>query len=68
MKISHRIRDEHGGEAEQATIAGMAEKSAEFAAHGHRVHLPLADRRTPVAMADAVIFKGVVGLIYRRHA
>ncbi|MFF4339425.1 hypothetical protein ACFY00_05720 [Kitasatospora sp. NPDC001540] len=46
MKISRQIREEHGGEAEQAeraALAGMAEKSAEFAAHGNRVYLPLAD-------------------------
>ncbi|GLW68589.1 phosphomethylpyrimidine synthase [Kitasatospora phosalacinea] len=46
MKISRQIRDEHGGEAEQAervALAGMAEKSAEFAARGNRVYLPLAD-------------------------
>ncbi|WAL76633.1 hypothetical protein OU787_16590 [Kitasatospora sp. YST-16] len=43
MKISHQIRDEHGGEAEQAAIAGMAEKSAEFAARGNKVYLPMAD-------------------------
>ncbi|MFB7943884.1 phosphomethylpyrimidine synthase ThiC [Kitasatospora phosalacinea] len=46
MKISRQIRDEHGGEAEQAervALAGMAEKSAEFAAHGNKVYLPLAD-------------------------
>jgi phosphomethylpyrimidine synthase len=50
MKISQKIRDEHGdgstavasaldGEAE----AGMAAMSAEFAAKGNRVYLPLAD-------------------------
>ncbi|MFD7728891.1 phosphomethylpyrimidine synthase ThiC [Kitasatospora phosalacinea] len=46
MKISRQIRDEHGGEAEQAervALAGMAEKSAEFAAQGNKVYLPLAD-------------------------
>ncbi|MGW4806928.1 phosphomethylpyrimidine synthase ThiC [Kitasatospora sp. NPDC004272] len=43
MKISQKIRDEHGGEAEQAALVGMAEKSAEFAARGNKVYLPLAD-------------------------
>ncbi len=46
MKISRWIRDEHGGEAEQAeraALVGMAEKSAEFAARGNKVYLPLAD-------------------------
>ncbi|MFD4911447.1 phosphomethylpyrimidine synthase ThiC [Kitasatospora purpeofusca] len=50
MKISQKIREEHGdgstaveaGYAEDA-LAGMAEKSAEFAAQGNRVYLPLAD-------------------------
>ncbi|GAA1965654.1 phosphomethylpyrimidine synthase ThiC [Kitasatospora viridis] len=50
MKISQKIRDEHGdGSSAVATefdadaLAGMAEKSAEFAAQGNRVYLPLAD-------------------------
>ncbi|MFE9422354.1 phosphomethylpyrimidine synthase ThiC [Kitasatospora sp. NPDC006697] len=50
MKISQKIRDEHGdGSSAVATefdaeaLAGMAEKSAEFAEHGNRVYLPLAD-------------------------
>ncbi|MEV6975768.1 phosphomethylpyrimidine synthase ThiC [Kitasatospora sp. NPDC093806] len=50
MKISQRIRAEHGDGATAApsdydaeAIAGMAEKSAEFAAQGNRVYLPLAD-------------------------
>ncbi|MFB9519426.1 hypothetical protein [Streptomyces cremeus] len=42
MKISQDIRREHGGTAEEIE-AGMAEKSAEFAAAGNRVYLPIAD-------------------------
>ncbi|MFJ1753635.1 thiamine biosynthesis protein ThiC [Kitasatospora sp. NPDC088134] len=48
MKVSQQIRDEHGdGSSAVATefdadaLAGMAEKSAEFAAQGNRVYLPL---------------------------
>ncbi|MGW3073745.1 MULTISPECIES: phosphomethylpyrimidine synthase ThiC [unclassified Kitasatospora] len=50
MKISQKIRDEHGAgstavntEFDAEALAGMAEKSAEFAAQGNRVYLPLAD-------------------------
>ncbi|MFC5667097.1 phosphomethylpyrimidine synthase ThiC [Kitasatospora misakiensis] len=50
MKISQKIRDEHGdGSSAVATefdaeaLAGMQAKSAEFAAQGNRVYLPLAD-------------------------
>ncbi|MFJ3217021.1 phosphomethylpyrimidine synthase ThiC [Kitasatospora sp. NPDC086801] len=50
MKISQKIRDEHGDgstavntEFDADALAGMAEKSAEFAAQGNRVYLPLAD-------------------------
>ncbi|MEU4119498.1 phosphomethylpyrimidine synthase ThiC [Kitasatospora sp. NPDC028055] len=50
MKISQKIRDEHGdgssavqSDFDAEALAGMAEKSAEFAAQGNRVYLPLAD-------------------------
>lgn len=50
MKISQKIRDEHGDGStavasgyDAEALAGMAEKSAEFAAQGNRVYLPLAD-------------------------
>ncbi|WP_404869089.1 phosphomethylpyrimidine synthase ThiC [Kitasatospora griseola] len=43
MKISRQIRDEHGTDLDDTVQAGMAEKSAEFAAHGNRVYLPLTD-------------------------
>jgi len=50
MKISQKIRDEHGdGSSAVATefdadaLAGMQAKSEEFAAQGNRVYLPLAD-------------------------
>ncbi|MFJ9445593.1 hypothetical protein ACIRRH_27580 [Kitasatospora sp. NPDC101235] len=50
MKISQKIRDEHGEGSTAVTtdfdaevLAGMAEKSAEFAAQSNRVYLPLAD-------------------------
>ncbi|MFD7583541.1 phosphomethylpyrimidine synthase ThiC [Kitasatospora sp. NPDC059817] len=50
MKISQKIRAEHGDgssavetEFDAEALAGMAEKSAEFAAQGNRVYLPLAD-------------------------
>ncbi|MFB6889153.1 phosphomethylpyrimidine synthase ThiC [Kitasatospora sp. NPDC056327] len=50
MKISQKIRDEHGDGStavasgvDAEAIAGMAEKSAEFAARGNKVYLPLAD-------------------------
>ncbi|MFF2352013.1 phosphomethylpyrimidine synthase ThiC [Kitasatospora sp. NPDC058115] len=50
MKISQKIRDEHGDGAtavesgyDAEALAGMAEKSAEFAAQGNKVYLPLAD-------------------------
>ncbi|PBC78533.1 hypothetical protein BX265_3305 [Streptomyces sp. TLI_235] len=52
MKISQKIRDEHGDGStavesgyDTEALAGMAEKSAEFAAQGNRVYLQLADRR-----------------------
>ncbi|MFE7635602.1 phosphomethylpyrimidine synthase ThiC [Kitasatospora sp. NPDC057518] len=50
MKISQKIRDEHGdgstavsSEFDAEALAGMAEKSAEFAAQGNKVYLPLVD-------------------------
>ncbi|MFJ6777394.1 thiamine biosynthesis protein ThiC [Kitasatospora sp. NPDC091257] len=50
MKISQKIRDEHGDGStavssgfDAEALAGMAEKWAEFAARGNRVYLPLAD-------------------------
>ncbi|MET7298275.1 phosphomethylpyrimidine synthase ThiC [Embleya sp. NPDC005575] len=50
MRISHGIRAEHGdgagaavGTTEVDAEAGMRAKSAEFAAAGNRVYLPLAD-------------------------
>lgn len=49
MKISHQIRADHGKDPAAASdydadaLAGMAAKSAEFAAAGNRVYLPLAD-------------------------
>ncbi|WP_441251092.1 phosphomethylpyrimidine synthase ThiC [Kitasatospora sp. McL0602] len=50
MKISQKIRDEHGDgstavatEFDAEAVAGMAAKSEEFAASGNRVYLPLAD-------------------------
>ncbi|PNE33672.1 thiamine biosynthesis protein ThiC [Streptomyces eurocidicus] len=43
MKISQDIRREHGGDLALDPVAGMAEKSKEFAAAGNRVYLPLAD-------------------------
>ncbi|MDH6137675.1 phosphomethylpyrimidine synthase [Kitasatospora sp. MAA4] len=50
MKISQNIRDEYGdgstavaSELDEEAAAGMAQKSAEFAAKGNRVYLPLAD-------------------------
>jgi phosphomethylpyrimidine synthase len=45
MRITQDIRDyaaEHGLETEEAIEAAMAEKSREFAEHGNRVYLPLA--------------------------
>jgi phosphomethylpyrimidine synthase len=42
MKISHDIRRDHGGTAEEIE-AGMRSKSREFAAAGNRVYLPVAD-------------------------
>ncbi|MFJ7273507.1 hypothetical protein [Kitasatospora sp. NPDC098663] len=58
MKISQKIRAEHGGgssaveaEFEAEALAGTAEKSAEFAAQGNRVCLPLADLRRPAGRA-----------------
>ncbi|MER7850027.1 phosphomethylpyrimidine synthase ThiC [Kitasatospora sp. NPDC096077] len=50
MKISQKIRDEHGdgstavsSDFDAEALAGMAEKSAEFAAQGNKVYLPLVD-------------------------
>ncbi|HEY9369871.1 MAG TPA: thiamine biosynthesis protein ThiC [Streptomyces sp.] len=44
MEISQDIRREHGGDLTVDEVtAGMAEKSAEFAASGNRVYLPLAE-------------------------
>ncbi|MGC0415307.1 phosphomethylpyrimidine synthase ThiC [Embleya sp. AB8] len=50
MKISQKIRDEHGDgssavrtDFDAEALAGMQAKSEEFAAHGNRVYLPLAD-------------------------
>ncbi|MBV6701744.1 phosphomethylpyrimidine synthase ThiC [Kitasatospora aureofaciens] len=50
MKISQKIRDEHGDgstavdtEYDADAVAGMKAKSEEFAEHGNRVYLPLAD-------------------------
>ncbi|MCG6494716.1 phosphomethylpyrimidine synthase ThiC [Kitasatospora sp. A2-31] len=50
MKISQKIRDEHGDgssavntEFDAEALAGMQAKSEEFAAQGNRVYLPLAD-------------------------
>ncbi|MFF2121035.1 thiamine biosynthesis protein ThiC [Kitasatospora sp. NPDC058184] len=49
MKTSPKVRDERGGgstavssEFDVEALAGMAEKSAEFAAQGNRVYLPVA--------------------------
>jgi len=42
MKISHSIREQHGGTMDEIE-AGMREKSEEFAAAGNRVYLPIAD-------------------------
>ncbi|MFJ1795677.1 hypothetical protein [Kitasatospora griseola] len=41
MKISQKIRDEHGTDLDDTVQTGVAEKSAEVAAHGNRVYLPL---------------------------
>jgi len=41
MRISQDIRDRFGDGAEQERIAGMAQKSAEFAAAGGQVYLPM---------------------------
>ncbi|WP_354641638.1 phosphomethylpyrimidine synthase ThiC [Kitasatospora camelliae] len=50
MKISQKIRDEHGDGStavesgfDAEALAGMQAKSEEFAAQGNRVYLPLAD-------------------------
>ncbi|MDJ0342047.1 thiamine biosynthesis protein ThiC [Streptomyces sp. H10-C2] len=43
MKISQDIAREHGGDMALDPEAGMRQKSAEFAASGNRVYLPLAD-------------------------
>ena len=50
MKISQKIRDEHGDGStavrsgfDAEAVAGMQAKSEEFAANGNRVYLPLAD-------------------------
>ena len=49
MRITQDVRDyaaKHGLDSEEAIEAarkrGMAEKSAEFAEHGNRVYLPIA--------------------------
>jgi phosphomethylpyrimidine synthase len=51
MRITQDVRDyaaKHGLETEEdidaMLAAGMAEKSAEFAEHGNRVYLPLAQQ------------------------
>ncbi|MBS1906286.1 MAG: phosphomethylpyrimidine synthase ThiC [Actinobacteria bacterium] len=44
MRISQDIRDRFGDGAEQQRIAGMAQKSVEFAAAGGRVYLPMPTR------------------------
>ncbi|MFD5462058.1 phosphomethylpyrimidine synthase ThiC [Kitasatospora sp. NPDC127059] len=50
MKISQKIRDEHGdgssavqSDFDAEALAGMQAKSEEFAAQGNRVYLPMAD-------------------------
>ena len=46
MRISHDIRRyaaEHGLDSTEAIQAGMREKSAQFAAHGHKVYLSPAE-------------------------
>ncbi|MFG2819512.1 thiamine biosynthesis protein ThiC [Kitasatospora sp. NPDC048365] len=50
MKISQKIRDEHGDgssavadDFDTEALARMRAKSEECAAQGNRVHLPLAD-------------------------
>ncbi|WP_051399586.1 phosphomethylpyrimidine synthase ThiC [Haloechinothrix halophila] len=46
MRITQDIRDyaaEHGLETVEAIEAGMQEKSKEFAEHGNKVYLPMAD-------------------------
>ncbi|MDH6703739.1 hypothetical protein P3T27_000420 [Kitasatospora sp. MAA19] len=50
MKISQKIRDEHGDGStavssgfDAEALAGMQAKSEEFAERGNRVYLPLAD-------------------------
>jgi phosphomethylpyrimidine synthase len=45
MRITQDVRDyaaKHGLDSEEAIEAAMAEKSAEFAEHGNRVYLPIA--------------------------
>jgi phosphomethylpyrimidine synthase len=47
MRISADVRayaEEHGLSTAEAIEAGMAEKSAEFAAAGHRMYLPVTER------------------------
>ncbi|MFE7191141.1 thiamine biosynthesis protein ThiC [Kitasatospora sp. NPDC057541] len=50
MKISQKIRDEHGDGStavesgyDAEAEAGMQAMSAEFKAHGNKVYLPMAD-------------------------
>ncbi|MFF1793184.1 thiamine biosynthesis protein ThiC [Kitasatospora sp. NPDC058263] len=50
MKISQQIRAEHGdgssagaSDYDAEALAGMRAKSEEFAEHGNRVYLPIAD-------------------------
>jgi len=45
MRITQDVREyaaKHGLDSEEAIEAAMAEKSAEFAEHGNRVYLPIA--------------------------
>ncbi|MEO3751762.1 hypothetical protein [Streptomyces sp. B6B3] len=42
MKISQEIRRDHGATMTEIE-AGLAQKSQEFADHGNRLYLPLAD-------------------------
>ncbi|HEX4393760.1 MAG TPA: phosphomethylpyrimidine synthase ThiC, partial [Mycobacterium sp.] len=45
MRITQDVREyaaKHGLDSEEAIEAAMAEKSVEFAEHGNRVYLPLA--------------------------
>ena len=49
MRISQDIRDTYGDATAQAAVAGMAEKSAEFAASGGQVYLPAPALRAEAA-------------------